>query len=69
MSEYQDESGQQGTDLRDYFAVNAMQGLLRNVDIVKTHMENAAITNIKPADILCKEAYLIADAMMKAREQ
>jgi hypothetical protein len=59
----------EGMDLRDYFAALAMQGLLSNVDIVKTHMENAVITDIKPTDILCKEAYFIADAMMTAREK
>ena len=56
-----------GMDLRDYFAAKAMQGLLSNADIVKTHQETATITDVTPSDILCKESYFIADEMMKAR--
>ena len=58
-----------GMDLRDYFAAKAMQGLLSNADIVKTHMEIATITDVTPSDILCKDSYKLADAMMQAREQ
>ena len=58
-----------GMDLRDYFAAKAMQGLLSNADIVKTHQEIATITDVTPSDILCKESYFIADAMMKARSE
>ena len=49
--------GQQGMDLRDWFAGLAMQGLLANV---KT----------SPEDILliCKASYAIASAMMEERE-
>ena len=60
---------QDGMDLRDYFAAQAMQGLLSNADIVKTHQEIATFTDVSPSDILCKESYFIADAMMKAREK
>jgi hypothetical protein len=45
---------QDGMDLRDYFAAQAMQRL---VDLV-THPKDVA-----------RNAYIIADAMMKAREQ
>jgi len=48
--------GQQGMDLRDWFAGLAMQGLLAN-------------EHTKPDSILiCKASYQIADAMMKERE-
>ena len=60
---------EKGMDLRDYFAAKAMQGLLSNADIVKTHQEIATFTDVSPSDILCKESYFIADAMMKAREK
>ena len=60
---------QDGMDLRDYFAAQAMQGLLSNADIVKTHQNIATFTDVSPSDILCKESYFIADAMMKAREK
>lgn len=59
----------EGMDLRDYFAAQAMQGLLSNADILKTHMESATFTDLTPSDILCQESYFIADVMMKAREQ
>ena len=64
-----EETINEGMDLRDYFAAKAMQGLLSNADIVKTHQEIATITDVTPSDILCKESYFIADAMMKAREK
>jgi hypothetical protein len=48
---------ERGMTLRDYFAAKAMQGLLsdgvgKNADI----------------NIIASDAYLVADAMMKARE-
>ena len=49
--------GQPGMDLRDYFAAKVMQYWLCNpIDI--TRIEK-----------LCENAYQVADAMMKAREQ
>ena len=47
--------GTQGMTLRDYFAANAMQGML-------TASKN--YTN----DELAEFAYIVADAMLKARE-
>jgi hypothetical protein len=46
-----------GMDLRDYFAAKAMQSLSNNND-----MEDLE-------DVYAAQAYRIADAMMKAREQ
>lgn len=43
------------TDLRDYFAAKAMQAILSWEDVVDFDVP--------------KEAYMMADAMMKAREQ
>ena len=46
---------EEGMTLRDYFAAKAMQGLLAS--------------NIKDRiDEFAKQAYIVADAMMKARE-
>ena len=45
-----------GMDLRDYFAAKAMQSLSNNND-----MEDLE-------DVFAEQAYRIADAMMKARE-
>lgn len=50
--------GNEGMDLRDYFAAKAMQALLVNdPDSVATDA------------LISKDAYEIADAMMKAREK
>ena len=46
-----------GMDLRDYFAAKAMQALTGRVGICGEYSQRV------------KEAYRIADAMMKAREQ
>lgn len=48
---------ERGMDLRDYFAAKAMHYWLCNP------INNQQIEN------LCKGAYQVADAMMKAREQ
>jgi hypothetical protein len=46
-----------GMTLRDYFAAKAMQGLVENAN-----------WRGMPEDALAKEAYKLADAMLKARE-
>jgi len=46
-----------GMTLRDYFAAKAMQGLVENAN-----------WRGMPEDALAKEAYKMADAMLKARE-
>lgn len=51
-----DNSVNDGMTLRDYFAAKAMQGLL-------------ACDIYAPKDQFAKNAYAMADAMMKAREQ
>ena len=47
-----------GMTLRDYFAAKAMQGLL-----------SADAECTLPADIVARDAYYLADQMLKAREQ
>jgi hypothetical protein len=46
----------EGMTLRDYFAAQAMQGLL-------------AGTQTSDAGMIVRDSYRVADAMMKAREQ
>jgi len=48
---------QEGMTLRDYFAAKAMQGFLATVKVGC------------PDDLIAIDAYNLADAMMKAREQ
>jgi hypothetical protein len=56
-----------GMDLRDYFAAKAMQGMA-TWDI-KTMSKLAEDFGEEPLDYLSRNAYSIADAMMKAREK
>ena len=57
IREHQDESGQQGMDLRDYFAGQIIQGLLANTLTAPNQ------------EIVIKAVWGMADAMMKAREK
>jgi len=52
---FPDGLGKKGMTLRDYFAAQAMQGLI--VDVVQPQY-----------DYIAETAYSMADAMMKARE-
>lgn len=55
-----------GMDLRDYFAAQAMQGLIQIVKGCELGRDGSTIT---PDSIrLSNVAYGVADAMMKARE-
>ncbi|MEY0663857.1 hypothetical protein AB7281_14585 [Providencia rettgeri] len=51
---------QEGMELRDYFAAKAMQGILAN----PAQLDNV---NDKSAEWVSRDAYLVADAMLKAR--
>lgn len=55
-----DEFLQEGMSLRDYFAARAMQALI----------DEPIINNGKssPAEILARQSYIVADAMLKERE-
>jgi len=57
MKAFPNMTGEQGMDLRDYFAAKAMQGM----------MADHTIDNYP--DEYAKHAYRIADAMMKEREK
>jgi len=48
-----------GMTLRDYFAAKAMQG----------YFERLRATQYVPHDQIAEDAYRMADAMLKAREQ
>jgi hypothetical protein len=50
-----------GMTLRDYFAAKAMQGLLASP---RTPTEDKVVTDT----VVAKYSYLMADAMLKARE-
>jgi len=51
---------EKGMTLRDYFAAKAMQSLLRQYP---DHLMNS------PANEVACDAYILADAMLKAREE
>ena len=54
---------QTGMTLRDYFAAKAMQGFLANPEAFEQQDEDTTI-----ADTYAREAYVYADAMLKARD-
>jgi hypothetical protein len=60
---------QDGMDLRDYFAAQAMPALVINREVHKSIFEVASHENKTPEECLATMSYAIADAMMKAREQ
>jgi len=56
----------QGMTLRDYFAAQAMQGLLAGLDRdARRFMERQE----EPAEAMAKACWVMADAMLKAREK
>jgi len=61
---------EQGMDLRDYFAAKAIQSLISNAlpDCVYYTIDNQSRIEIG-IEILAKDAYLFADAMMEARKK
>jgi hypothetical protein len=63
MKAFPNMAGQQGMDLRDYFAAKAMQGMLAHYGV-----EYGRSADINDASGAIR-AYKIADAMMKARNE
>jgi hypothetical protein len=59
IREHQDDTGQFGMDLIDYFAAQAMQGLLATIPYVNN-------TSVSYTEI-AEQSYIIAAAMMEAR--
>jgi hypothetical protein len=57
--------GEGGMDLRDYFAAKAMQAILPTYDIQDV-FENE---NTELSLFVAKDAYALADAMIKARQE
>jgi hypothetical protein len=54
-----------GMQLRDYFAAKAMQGLIGCPDWREGAGEDVGMN---PSDYTARTAYMMADAMLKARE-
>jgi hypothetical protein len=53
--------------MRDHFAAQALQGLLANIDEeTRRYMDRY---NIETSEVIAKESFAIADAMLKARER
>lgn len=60
MKAFPNMTGQQGMDLRDYFAAQAMNGLIHHFDFGTFRDDPLRVA---------RWAYDAADAMMKAREE
>jgi hypothetical protein len=53
--------------MRDYFAAQALQGLLANIDEeTRRYMDRY---NIETSEAMAKASWAMADAMLKARER
>lgn len=57
-----------GMGLRDYFAASALSALLQNDYWLKTIAKNAIETNEGLDDRIAGAAYVMADAMLKAKK-
>jgi len=62
--------------LRDYFAAKAMQSLIVETGRALQHLDGVDFTGLNIVDneggtplAIAEESYLMADAMLKAREQ
>jgi hypothetical protein len=58
-----------GMTLRDYFAAKAMQGLVGSAEWREDISEPEDRCGLEPTEFTAKAAYIIADAMLKARGQ
>ena len=55
--------------LRDYFAAKAMQSILRGYDAVTSFEEDEINDPEGMPSLIAKDAYIMADAMLKARDE
>ena len=56
-----------GMTLRDYFAAKAMQSILRGYDVVTSFEDEETQDPEGMPSCIAKDAYVMADAMLKAR--
>jgi hypothetical protein len=63
-----DLGGAAGMTMRDYFAAKAMQSILRGYDVVTSFEDEEAQDPEGMPSCIAKDAYVMADAMLKARE-
>jgi hypothetical protein len=57
----------EGISIRDYFAAKAMQSILRGYDVVTSFEDEEAQDPEGMPTCIAKDAYVMADAMLKAR--
>lgn len=60
---------QTGMTLRDYFAAMAMQSILRGYDVVSSFEDEEVNDPEGMPKLIAKDAYIMADAMLKARKK
>lgn len=60
---------QTGMTLRDYFAAKAMQSILRGYDAVSSFEDEEVNDPEGMPKLIAKDAYIMADAMLKARKK
>lgn len=57
-----------GISMRDYFAAKAMQAIVTNDAMIQRLDMFPAHEGVKASDAIAQEAYVMADAMLKARK-
>lgn len=62
-------SPQEGMTLRDYFAAKAMQAMVTNDVMYSVAMREASKAGIPEEFAVAQMSFMVADAMLKAREQ
>jgi len=60
---------QEGMTLRDYFAAKALNGMMSNEVLYKVIAEEAKEHNTTSDKLVTSMAFIIADEMLKQREQ
>ena len=58
-----------GLSVRDWFAGMALQGMITNDEIHKGFIDPVSPEDSLGTKLLCADAYRIANAMLKAREE
>ena len=69
MKAFPNMAGQQGMDLRDYFAAKAMPSAMQWLEQTYNQEMEVWSWDAEDAEEIATVAYMMADAMIKAREE
>ena len=66
MKAFPNMTGEQGMDLRDYFAAKAMQAMM---PMYLREIDSLSKNTVKMKAVLCRQAYWIAEQMIETRDE